>query len=51
MRSWNDVRDDRKKWWSFQPITNPEPPQVNDANWRHHPIDAFVYDQSETASN
>jgi hypothetical protein len=23
VRSWDDVRDDRKKWWSFQPITSP----------------------------
>ena len=45
VRSWDDVRDDRKKWWSFQPITSPEPPKVNKADWSHNPIDAFVYDR------
>ena len=44
VRSWEEVRDERKKWWSFQSITNPEPPKVNNADWRQNPIDAFVYD-------
>ena len=42
--SWDDVRENRKKWWSFQAITNPEPPKVNNSDWRHNPVDAFVYD-------
>ena len=45
VRSWDDVRNDRKKWWSFQPITSPEPPKVNKADWSYNPIDAFVYDR------
>ena len=45
VRSWDDVRDDRKKWWSFQPIKNPVLPKVNNADWRRNPIDNFVYDR------
>jgi mono/diheme cytochrome c family protein len=29
-------------WWSLQPVRRPEVPQVQDAAWVRHPIDAFV---------
>lgn len=28
--------------WAFQPIRQPQPPQVSDASWVRSPIDAFV---------
>ena len=55
--SWESTLESRKKWWSFQPIRNPELPSAND--WSNHPIDRFVYlaaqakslDQSQPAEN
>ena len=34
-----------KTFWSFQPLTNAEPPSANDApaEWRANPIDRFVF--------
>lgn len=38
-----DARKDAwAKHWAFQPIADPEPPQVRDADWVRNPIDAFV---------
>ena len=34
--------EDRAQHWSFQPITDPEPPAVDDLAWSLEPIDAFV---------
>ncbi len=31
-----------KKFWSFQPITNPAPPKTNNADWPRTEIDRFV---------
>ncbi len=33
---------DRHDYWSFKPLTNPEPPKVALANWPRNPIDQFV---------
>jgi len=33
---------DKSKHWSFQPITNPQVPQVAQPAWVKNPIDAFV---------
>ncbi len=33
---------DKAKHWSFQPITNPQVPQVSQPAWVKNPIDAFV---------
>ncbi len=38
-QDWDAVMERRKKWWSFQPITNPEPPQNS---WSNHPVDRFL---------
>ena len=37
--SWETTLEVRKKWWSFQPIRNPVPP---DSKWSDHPVDRFV---------
>ena len=37
--SWETILENRKKWWSFQPIRNPTPP---DSKWSNHPIDKFI---------
>lgn len=40
--SWAQTLERRKQWWSFQPITQPHPPEVDDLRWARHPIDRFV---------
>jgi len=32
----------RKQWWSFQPIRNPQPPEVRAGQWSAHPVDRFI---------
>ena len=39
--SWETIREQRKKWWSFQPIRSPKPPKVN-GNWATSDIDKFI---------
>ena len=39
--SWETIREQRKKWWSFQPIQSPQPPKVN-GNWAATDIDKFI---------
>lgn len=45
---WNAVRERRKGWWSFQPITNPAPPTVKERSWSSHPVDRFLLAAMET---
>ena len=33
--AWRTILEQRKSWWSLQPIADPEPPVVTDANWSH----------------
>ena len=34
--------ENAKKFWSFQPVKDPAPPQVTEAAWSQTPIDRFV---------
>ena len=41
--SWEAVLNQRKKWWSFQPIRKFSPPKSSEIiAWSSHPIDRFV---------
>ena len=40
--SWEHIRNQRMKWWSFQPLQF-EMPDEN--NWSERPIDRFIYQQ------
>ncbi|MYB19909.1 MAG: DUF1553 domain-containing protein [Holophagales bacterium] len=31
--AWRTILEQRKSWWSLQPIADPGPPEVADANW------------------
>jgi len=42
LTSWEAIRDRRKAWWSFQPITKPDPPTVRHVEWSKHPVDRFL---------
>jgi len=35
-------------WWSFQPLSNPTPPDVKNAAWVSNPIDAFLLSKLES---
>ena len=39
--SWETIREQRKQWWSFQPIRFPAPPQMNGV-WARTDIDKFI---------
>lgn len=40
--SWEAVREQRKQWWSFQPVKNPPIPATSDPPWSDHPVDRFL---------
>ncbi|MCC9601979.1 PSD1 and planctomycete cytochrome C domain-containing protein [Stieleria sp. JC731] len=33
-----------QKHWAFEPVSQPEIPEVDNAAWQENPIDAFIYD-------
>lgn len=39
--------EEQKKFWAFQPIQKPQPPQVKNAAWVKTPIDAFILAELE----
>ncbi len=45
--SWEAVRERRKQWWSFQPVTDYPVPAVQNQDWSSHPIDRFVLSRLE----
>ena len=40
--SWQTTLEQRKRWWSLQPITDPEAPEVSDPAWSKNAIDRFL---------
>ena len=47
--SWEAVRERRKEWWSFQPLTNQAEPE-GDGAWSEHPIDRFLAESWKSAA-
>ena len=45
--SWATVLEERKQWWSFQPIARPTPPEAS--GWSDHPVDRFVIEKLSQA--
>ncbi|SVB25632.1 uncharacterized protein METZ01_LOCUS178486, partial [marine metagenome] len=39
--SWETIREQRKQWWSFQPVRFPAPPRVK-GDWAQTDIDKFI---------
>ncbi|MBX2852277.1 MAG: PSD1 and planctomycete cytochrome C domain-containing protein [Phycisphaeraceae bacterium] len=37
--------EEGKDYWAYKPIVKPEVPQIDDAAWAEHPIDALIYDK------
>ena len=46
--SWEAIRDQRKRWWSFQPVRRPPPPEVAGSGGAN-PVDAFIDARLERA--
>ena len=47
VESWAETMRERAKWWSLQPVQNPEVPRPQQANWSDHPVDRFVLTRLE----
>jgi len=41
---WTVIREDRARWWSFQPVSDPAAPAVSNAEWSGSEIDRFLFD-------
>ncbi len=41
--------EEGKKWWAFQPISNPKPPEVQNKAWTRTPIDHFILAKLESS--
>ena len=41
--------EDGRKFWSFQPVQEPTPPPVKQANWSRTPVDQFILARLEAA--
>lgn len=39
------ITEKDRQFWSFQPITNPEPPRIDNDHWSRNDIDRFVFRQ------
>jgi hypothetical protein len=46
-RPWQEVRDARSRWWSFQPLRDHPIPEVTDKQWADNPIDRFVFERMQ----
>ena len=40
--SWEATFTKRKKWWSFQPVTKTDVPEVKNDDWSPHSVDRFL---------
>jgi mono/diheme cytochrome c family protein len=43
------ISPDARQFWSFQPLSQPQPPEVRDPAWCRNPIDRFVLARLESA--
>ena len=41
-------QEQKKQFWSFQPVVKPEPPKVRDETWVRNPVDRFILSRLET---
>ncbi|MBX3744732.1 MAG: PSD1 domain-containing protein [Verrucomicrobiae bacterium] len=38
-----------RQWWSFQPVSDPAPPDIQDEDWPANPLDRFILARLEQA--
>jgi hypothetical protein len=44
---WEPKVEERRKWWSFQPVRRSEVPSPRAAEWSAHPVDRFLVSKME----
>lgn len=49
VRAKGKIMEKDRQWWSFQPIKNPTPPEVQDDGWCVNDLDRFVFEKLATA--
>ncbi|MFN0170301.1 MAG: PSD1 and planctomycete cytochrome C domain-containing protein [Bryobacteraceae bacterium] len=49
-KSWAATFEERRKWWSLQPVTRPPVPAVNREAWSSQPVDRFILAKLEAQS-
>lgn len=47
--SWQAVFDERRAWWSLQPLKDAAPPKIADAEWSQSAVDRFIKAKLEEA--
>lgn len=40
--SWQQTLEERRAWWSIQPVRRPDVPSVQNGQWSAHPVDRFL---------
>ena len=48
-KSWAETFEERRAWWSLQPVQNPEVPEVAIPEWNATAIDRFLFDRMTKA--
>ncbi|MSO24101.1 MAG: DUF1549 domain-containing protein, partial [Acidobacteria bacterium] len=48
-KTWQDTYNERRKWWSLQPVSRPPIPAVKQTLWPRQPVDRFVLAKMEAA--
>ena len=48
-KTWEETYNERRKWWSLQPVSRPPIPAVKQTLWPRQPLDRFVLAKMETA--
>lgn len=48
-KSWQEIFNERRKWWSLQPVSRPPIPAVKQTQWSHQPMDRFILAGMEAA--
>ena len=44
-KAWAQEFQERREWWSLQPIVSPQEPLISESLWNTSPIDRFVLDR------
>jgi hypothetical protein len=48
-KTWEETFNERRKWWSLQPVLRPPIPAVKQTLWPRQPLDRFILAKMETA--
>ena len=47
--TWQEIFDERRGWWSYQPVRMPDLPPMTPDHWSTRPVDRFVLQSLEKA--